>query len=48
MIKIATFKKMIDLNAEVQVFTMITMAGFVFEIDGNGRDIEIDLIKVPL
>ena len=44
----ATFEKMIDLNAEVGVSAVKTMAGLVFEIHGNGRDTEIDLIEVSL
>ena len=44
----AAFEKMIDLDAEVGVSAVKTMAGLVFEIDGDGRDTEIDLIEVPL
>lgn len=42
------FKKMIRLDIEVGVSTMKIMAGLIFEIDSNGRDTEIDLIKILL
>lgn len=43
----AAFEKMIDLNAELKVFAVKTIASLVFEIDGNGRDIKIVLIEIP-
>ena len=46
--QMAAFEKMIDLDVEVGVSVVKTMAGLIFEIDGNGRDTEIDLIDVPL
>lgn len=39
---------MIRLNIKVKVFDMKTMAGFVFKIDSNNRDTEINLIKILL
>ena len=44
----ALFEKMIDLDAEVGVSAVKTMAGLVFEIDGDDRNTEIDLIEVLL
>lgn len=40
------FKKMINLNAELKVLTVKTIASLVFEINGNGRDIKIVLIEI--
>lgn len=42
----ATFEKMIGLDAEVKMSAMKTIAGLVFEIDGDGINIEIGLIEV--
>lgn len=39
---------MIGLDAEVRVSAMKIIVSFVFEIDGNDKNIEINLIKVPL
>ena len=38
--------KMIDMDTEI--FTEKLIVAFVFEINSNGRDTEIDLIEFPL
>lgn len=44
----AIFEKKIDLNTKMRVIVIKTIAGLVFEIDNNNRDIKIDLIEVLL
>lgn len=39
---------MINLDTKIKVSTVKIMVSLIFEIDSNGRDIEIDLIKVLL
>lgn len=48
MIEVTALEKMIDLDAEIGVSAIKIMVDFVFEIDSNGKDTEIDLIKVFL
>lgn len=48
MIQIAAFEKMINLDAEVGVSVVKIMVGLIFGIDGNGKNTEINLIKVLL
>lgn len=43
-----TFEKMINLDAKVEVSTIKTIAGLIFEIDCNGKDTKIDLIEILL
>lgn len=41
----AAFKKIIDLNDELGVSAIKTMASLIFEVDDNGRYTEMALIK---
>lgn len=43
----ATFEKMIDFDVVVEVSTVKKMASLIeFEICGNGRNMEIDLVNI--
>lgn len=48
MTQIAAFEKMINLDAEMKLSTIKTMAGLLLKIDSNGKNKEIDLIEIPL
>lgn len=47
-IQIVVFQKMISLDIEVKVFVVKTMADLVFEIDGNSKNTDIDLMEFLL
>lgn len=42
------FKNMIGLDAKVGIFLVKTIAGFIFVINGNSKDTEVDLIEFSL
>lgn len=44
----AAFEKMINFNAKVEMSYIKIIADLVFEINSNGRNIKINLIKVLL
>ena len=48
MTQMAAFEKMINLDPEMKMSAVKTMAGFVFKIDSENRDKEIDLIEILL
>lgn len=48
MTQIAILEKIISLNTKVRVTVVKTILDIIFEIDGNSRDKEIDLIVVLL
>lgn len=44
----AIFEQIINLNIKIKVFTVKIMASFIFKIDNNNDNIEINLIKILL
>lgn len=42
------FKKMIDLNTKIEVYIVKKIASFIFKIDSDSRNMEIDLIEILL
>lgn len=46
MTKITSSEKMIGFNSEMEVSVIKTMAGFIFEIVSNNKDIKIDLMEI--
>lgn len=44
----AIFKQIISLNIKIKVFAIKTMASFIFKIDNNNENTEINLIKILL